>query len=201
MCPFRECRKLYGRSILEWRILYLVSKRPLYSDAVTHPSLGPDVPLLVSRVPGRVQTNVSSVPARGELCPQDCTAYISERMMAGRTSSAVVSRTTPPLGYATLRMFVSTACISWTWKKADVTVSLTIPIWELRSSPQIPACPRGCSACIVPGFSVTSTRADMRCTACQEGWLMQNGTCVQSCGKGHYLPEGSPSINGTCQCA
>lgn len=61
------------------------------------------------------------------------------------------------------------------------------------------ACPSGCLACAIPSFSILSVWNDTVCTACQEGWVLQDGKCVQECTVGFFLPEGAPNINGTCE--
>ena len=61
------------------------------------------------------------------------------------------------------------------------------------------ACPSGCLACAIPSFSIASVWNDTLCTACQEGWVLQEGKCVEECAAGSFLPEGPPNINGTCE--
>lgn len=46
---------------------------------------------------------------------------------------------------------------------------------------------------------MASSPSDLKCTACHEGWVLQNGQCVEKCTGGYYFPEGSANINGTCQ--
>ena len=72
-------------------------------------------------------------------------------------------------------------------------------VLTLRRLPYRAACPTGCLACAIPSFSITSIWNDTKCTACQEGWVLQVDQCVQECKAGFFFPEGAPNINGTCQ--
>ncbi|WVR06831.1 hypothetical protein IAU60_003867 [Kwoniella sp. DSM 27419] len=61
------------------------------------------------------------------------------------------------------------------------------------------ACPAGCLDCSIPDFSNVQPFSDLRCAACQQGWLLQDGRCVRICDPGWYLPQASAGGNGTCQ--
>ncbi|WVQ79606.1 hypothetical protein IAT38_001706 [Cryptococcus sp. DSM 104549] len=61
------------------------------------------------------------------------------------------------------------------------------------------SCPVGCLSCKIPSFSTAASYDTLSCDACQEGYLLQGGKCVQKCGDGWFLPEGSAATNGTCQ--
>ena len=117
--------------------------------------------------------------------------------------------TTRPTGFVTLQLRGSRGSMSRTIPKADVKVSRQISIQtsDMLVALTLPrcyfplhtACPTGCLSCAIPSFSITSIRNDTTCTACQEGWVLQDGQCVQECGAGFFFPEGAPNLNGTCQ--
>ncbi|WWC61905.1 uncharacterized protein I303_104491 [Kwoniella dejecticola CBS 10117] len=61
------------------------------------------------------------------------------------------------------------------------------------------ACPSGCLDCHIPSFTNTKEFESLQCSACREGYLLEDGKCVKKCDAGWYLPEGSAAKNGTCQ--
>ncbi|WWC69932.1 uncharacterized protein I206_103876 [Kwoniella pini CBS 10737] len=61
------------------------------------------------------------------------------------------------------------------------------------------ACPSGCLHCNIPSFANTASFDTLKCSACQEGYLLEDGKCLKKCDDGRYLPEGSAAKNGTCQ--
>ncbi|WVQ99677.1 hypothetical protein IAU59_006816 [Kwoniella sp. CBS 9459] len=61
------------------------------------------------------------------------------------------------------------------------------------------ACPAGCLECSIPSFSNVKGYDQLRCSSCQEGWLLQDGKCRKTCDEGRFVPEGSAKGNGTCE--
>ncbi|KAL7422030.1 hypothetical protein Q5752_003803 [Cryptotrichosporon argae] len=59
------------------------------------------------------------------------------------------------------------------------------------------SCPAGCLDCYIPNFSTAADYGTLTCTACQAGYLLQNGACVRTCEDGYYAS--SASANGTCE--
>ncbi|WVQ74411.1 hypothetical protein IAR50_004012 [Cryptococcus sp. DSM 104548] len=61
------------------------------------------------------------------------------------------------------------------------------------------SCPVGCNSCTIPSFSSAASYGSLTCQSCHEGYLLEDGKCVQTCSTGYYLPEGTASTNGTCR--
>ena len=56
-------------------------------------------------------------------------------------------------------------------------------------------CPAKCTSCGIPNFNVASTINQLQCTACLPGFVLSNGSCIESCPSGTFL---SPKDNLTC---
>lgn len=61
----------------------------------------------------------------------------------------------------------------------------------------ISACPVGCATCSIRSFSSSSSFAEQTCQSCQDGYLLQGGSCVRSCTEGWFLASPAER-NGTC---
>jgi hypothetical protein len=201
VCSLWTFGKLCRWSILGWRQLFGVRFLPCLNTYFPRLILSilPVVRLLVrpARDPAQVTVSNAQVPGRSP------SSYLgTQRLM--RQSRANLLGTCVPYDAASGICDTSDAHIDGSYVldpakgRCDCEFSET---WLERKAltPMLPACPQGCFSCGIPGFSVTSKRQDLRCTACQEGWVLQDGACVQSCEAGHYLPGGSQSVNGTCQ--
>jgi hypothetical protein len=57
------------------------------------------------------------------------------------------------------------------------------------------ACPDKCTSCGIPAFSIASTIDQVQCTGCVPGFVLNNGSCVESCPSGTFL---DPKDNITC---
>ncbi|KAI0263732.1 hypothetical protein BC834DRAFT_924820 [Gloeopeniophorella convolvens] len=56
-------------------------------------------------------------------------------------------------------------------------------------------CPSKCTSCGIPNFSAASTINELQCKGCLPGFVLSNGSCVESCPSGTFL---SPQDNLTC---
>ncbi|TFY64234.1 hypothetical protein EVJ58_g2762 [Rhodofomes roseus] len=57
------------------------------------------------------------------------------------------------------------------------------------------SCPAKCTKCEIPNFTTASTTNQAQCTGCVAGFVLSNGTCIESCPTGTFL---SPKDNVTC---
>ncbi|KZT74043.1 hypothetical protein DAEQUDRAFT_807755 [Daedalea quercina L-15889] len=57
------------------------------------------------------------------------------------------------------------------------------------------SCPAKCTTCEIPNFTTASTTNQAQCTGCIAGYVLANGSCVESCPSGTFL---SPKDNLTC---
>lgn len=57
------------------------------------------------------------------------------------------------------------------------------------------ACPKNCTSCSIPNFSVISTFNTVQCTACLPGFVLSAGQCVSQCPAGQFV--GSDGVS--CQ--
>jgi hypothetical protein len=56
-------------------------------------------------------------------------------------------------------------------------------------------CPAKCTSCGISNFNVASTINELQCKGCLPGFVLFNGSCVESCPSGTFL---SPQDNLTC---
>ncbi|KAH9842471.1 uncharacterized protein C8Q71DRAFT_801907 [Rhodofomes roseus] len=57
------------------------------------------------------------------------------------------------------------------------------------------SCSAKCTKCEIPNFTTASTTNQAQCTGCVAGFVLSNGTCIESCPTGTFL---SPKDNLTC---
>ncbi|EPS98400.1 hypothetical protein FOMPIDRAFT_1031549 [Fomitopsis schrenkii] len=57
------------------------------------------------------------------------------------------------------------------------------------------SCPAKCTTCGIPNFTTASTLNQAQCTGCLPGFVLSNGSCIESCPSGTFL---SPKDNLTC---
>ena len=60
------------------------------------------------------------------------------------------------------------------------------------------ACPAGCRNCTIPGYNTLVPYDALECTACQDGYVLENRRCVQQCSPGWYLPRSGGSDERAC---
>ena len=89
-------------------------------------------------------------------------------------------------------------CLCRQQRQIDLRLWVLLKLKE-EDTDLTPACPVGCATCTIPSFSTTSNFTSLSCQTCQEGYLMQDGQCVQQCGDGFFLPNGTAATNGMCQ--